>query len=39
MKHTVEMDSGAMIYIWGNIKIGLAIPKLIAKGYTDNTTN
>jgi hypothetical protein len=37
MKYTVEMDSGAMIYIPSFIKISLGIRKLIW-GYTDTQT-
>jgi hypothetical protein len=32
MKHAVEMDSGAMIYIWSFIKIGSGIQKLMGWG-------
>jgi hypothetical protein len=34
MKHAVEMDSGAMIYIPSSIKIYLGFQMLIG-GYTD----
>jgi hypothetical protein len=34
MKYTIEMGSGAMIYIPSFIKIGSAIPKLMGEGST-----
>jgi hypothetical protein len=34
MKHTVEMGSGAMIYVPSFIKIGSGIPKLIGDTQT-----
>jgi hypothetical protein len=37
MKHAVEMDSVAMIYIPSLIKIGSGIQKLLG-GYTDTQT-
>jgi hypothetical protein len=38
MRYTVEMGSGAMIYIPGFIKIGSGIQKLIRGGLTDTQT-
>jgi hypothetical protein len=38
MKYTVEMRSGAMIYIPSFIKIGSGIQKLIVGGYTGTLT-
>jgi hypothetical protein len=35
MKYTVEMGSGAMIYILGFIKIGSGIQKLLGGSHTD----
>jgi hypothetical protein len=38
MKYTVEMGSGAMIYIANFIKIDSGIPKLMRGGDTDTPT-
>jgi hypothetical protein len=36
MKYTVDMGSGAVLYIRSFIKIGSAIRKLLGWGYTDS---
>jgi hypothetical protein len=37
MKYTVEMGSGAMLYISSFINIGSAIQTLRGEGYTERT--
>jgi hypothetical protein len=37
MKYTVELGSGAMMYILSFIKIGSAIPKLMGEGIDRHT--
>jgi hypothetical protein len=38
MKHAVEIDSGAMMYIPSFINIGSGIQKLMGWGFTDTQT-
>jgi hypothetical protein len=38
MEYTVEMGSGAVMYLTRHLKTGLVIQKLVGEGYADTKT-